>query len=101
MFDLQRKMNNYCIEEVKKTYRRTFRDMKPELEKVMTSSGQVAFESIANSDAFSCIRERFVQRHKGIPGLGQDGRFHWTVWRPKPSKKVPCPLLPTSKIWID
>ena len=51
MLDLKRKMIEYCMEELKKTYRRTFSDMEPELEKIMTSSGQVAFESIANSDA--------------------------------------------------
>jgi hypothetical protein len=51
VLNLKRKMMEYSIEEVKKTYRRTFNGVEPELEKVMTSSGQVAFENIANSDA--------------------------------------------------
>jgi hypothetical protein len=51
MLNLKRKMIEYCMEELRKTYRRTFSDMEPELEKIMTSSGHLAFESIANSDA--------------------------------------------------
>ena len=51
MLNLKRKMMEYCMEELKKAFRRTFRDTEPELEKIMASSGQVAFESFANSDA--------------------------------------------------
>ncbi len=51
MLNLKRKMMEYCMEELQNTFRRTFSDMEPELKKIMTSSGHLAFESIANSDA--------------------------------------------------
>jgi hypothetical protein len=51
MLNLKRVTIEYCMEELRKVYRRTYSDMEPELGNIMVWCGHLALENIANSDA--------------------------------------------------
>ena len=51
MLNLKRVTIDYCMDQLRKAYRRTYSDMEQQFGNITVWSGHLALENIANSDA--------------------------------------------------